>query len=797
MKDLPLTWRQFLQIVVDGIAPTGHGTELAGADGPRITESIDRSTDELRNREAESRRRVADLETQLDHVEKDSSLSTEERQQQKAALEDAIIKAGKEAKNALDAYWNPLLTLVRQVKGFNLGGIRGLRTLIGDETTPDDDLSRQSPEKRLFFLIEYRPGEMITQKGTYSDYAALHEQGVVRVCLEALQGESRTAKSCWKAPRFSASVVPRTWLGRAVNRLFSVGGQEKSLPTAPHEGSTTVIGNGTNLPGLTRSLWSDGEASGRQKRDFADRLMGLTSVVWKQPRTATLIAGDDEQGKSCRMVLIKRILLRECLLFADRDHTQPTHLYLSKMENFLNQSLPALLAQNRLFRPLFYVEEVGNWENLLKGLSRNNDTPVLPAQRRIGDSLPRKVRKWFGDLETSRLDDADQYRVVSELNDLLKRPDLCESKAWPSDKLPPEEQELREKGPKGRTVVETYRLNRLLVEGAFPGVFRSVRDFRPRLDADFEHLVKVVRDHSSVVPTPLRPREGEVIFEDGTAADGLYIILEGRVRLNLKSPGSHIAFNHLVENGFFGESCIDEEHPKYLYQAEALTNCNLLKIERRAILAIAKEFPDFNDMLLWEAARMRRRIEHAILGHRLPPVDLPPPTAAKLMRATNLLVIDMDRCTRCDQCVQACSASHQGHPRFHRANPDLRIGRFEIAGACVHCSDAPCLEDCPVGAIALLENGSVQVLRDRCISCRKCERVCPFGVIEYHPPIDAADGASADKEDYVVSHKCYLCLTPERDPPCVVACPYGAAKRGDPSVFFPGLRSMARFTDPE
>jgi Fe-S-cluster-containing dehydrogenase component/CRP-like cAMP-binding protein len=530
-------------------------------------------------------------------------------------------------------------------------------------------------------------------------------------------------------------------------------------------------------------------------RAFGDRLMGVTSVDWKQPRTATVIADDDPQGRPCRMVLIKRILL-ECLLFADRDRTNRSPLYQGKLEDFYAQSLPALLMRNRFFRPLFYVEEVRDWTSLLNCLAPAKGGQSRPL-RRVQAILPDAVPKRLGDLRPP-LADADKYRLVSDLNDLLDRTDLYDKEAWPPGALPQEERDLLQKGEKGRTVVDAYRLNRLLIEAALPGVFESVRGFSPRTHGDFLAMVQQIRSASAVVPTPLRPREGEVIFPQNGPADGLYFILEGRVRLSLDSPGGRIPFNHLVENGFFGEGCIDSvTHPHTLYQADALTNCNLLKIEQATVLALAAAFPDFGNKLRWEANRMKRREQQVRLGRRLPPAGLTPETAAKLMRATNLLVIDLDRCTRCDQCVQACTESHQGHPRFHRANPGFRIDQWEIAGACVHCSDAPCLEVCPVGAIALLENGSVQVLRDRCISCRLCEQACPFGVIEYHSPIDQADGASAKEADFVVSHKCDLCLTPKRDPPCVVACPYGAAQRGAPSTFFPGLKSMARFTDHE
>jgi Fe-S-cluster-containing hydrogenase component 2/CRP-like cAMP-binding protein len=717
MKDLPLTWREFLKILVRGIDP--DSTAL------NILESTPGSD------------------------------------------------------------WDQVLKALRSIKRYNLGGLLGLRNLMQDETELDDDLSQQSPEKRLFFLIEYQPKEVIMQRGAYSDYAALHLQGAVRVWLDAPPTWGGAAKSCWDAP-----LVPRSQLGSALLRLLPFSRRGRSLPTAPLEKAAALVGQ---------------DQADRSKllppaRGFADRLMGVTSVIWKQPRTATLIAENDNEGNACRMVLIKRIFLRQCLLFADGQQKQLSPLYEKKVEIFVDQSLPGLLAQNRLFRPLFYVEEVKKWAALLDGLALKGDTPVTLAKHQIAGLLLPDVRQWMRALAPPRPDEADKYRIVSELNDLLDRSDLYDAKVWPRDTLQPEERELLDQRPRERTVVETYRLNRLLIEAAFPAVFQTIRNSKPRTREDFTSIVNLIRTHPSWLPLPERPREGDIIFQEGTPANELYLILEGRVRLTLKAEEDRIPFNHLVENGFFGEDCIreksDDPEPIRLYKVEALTNCNLLKLGRLPVEAIATNYPDFKNKLIWESARMRRRAEQVRLGHRLPPVDVPPDMAAKLMRATNLLVIDMERCTRCDQCVQACTASHQGHPRFHRANPDFRMGRWEIAGACVHCCDAPCLEGCPVGAITLLENGSVQVLRDRCISCRKCERACPFGVIEYHPPIDKADGSSAKEDDFVVAHKCDLCLTPEREPPCVVACPYGAAMRGAPSGFFPGLKSMARFTSP-
>src|SRR5664279_6580836 len=65
-------------------------------------------------------------------------------------------------------------------------------------------------------------------------------------------------------------------------------------------------------------------------------------------------------------------------------------------------------------------------------------------------------------------------------------------------------------------------------------------------------------------------------------------------------------------------------------------------------------------------------------------------------RAT--MLIDLDRCTRCDDCVSACAATHDNNPRFIRQGPEA--SGVMVASACMHCVDPVCMIGCPTGAIS-------------------------------------------------------------------------------------------------
>jgi Fe-S-cluster-containing hydrogenase component 2 len=329
------------------------------------------------------------------------------------------------------------------------------------------------------------------------------------------------------------------------------------------------------------------------------------------------------------------------------------------------------------------------------------------------------------------------------------------------------------------------------VEHILPGLLKNSK-LLAGMAADFEQL-------ATLAGIELKHYDkGDVVIEQGDEAKSLSLIVNGIVQVSRMLPGAAALAAHLKDNDYFGHACVFDDVPRTA-RITAVTDVHIFTIPREVLRdGFFQLVPELEEKLKAEAkALMGENIEADALK-LLPPLEPPEPLVPKLMQARNILLIDMDVCTRCDQCVRACAATHEGIPRFHRGNPDLRFGKWEIAAACVHCINAPCQRACPVGAITFLDNGNVQIHRSRCISCEQCVDPCPFNVIEMleRRSPEEAPVANANK-DFAVATKCDLCLTDDRrETACVAACPYGAAERGPPDELFLGIEKWLQTNQP-
>lgn len=101
--------------------------------------------------------------------------------------------------------------------------------------------------------------------------------------------------------------------------------------------------------------------------------------------------------------------------------------------------------------------------------------------------------------------------------------------------------------------------------------------------------------------------------------------------------------------------------------------------------------------------------------------------------------------------------------------PPFQSHWLMMSDVCKHCSNAPCLEACPTGAIFRTEFDTVVVQQDICNGCGYCVPACPFGVIA----LEEADGKA---------HKCTLCydrLKGGLEPACAKSCPTESIQFGE------------------
>ena len=98
-----------------------------------------------------------------------------------------------------------------------------------------------------------------------------------------------------------------------------------------------------------------------------------------------------------------------------------------------------------------------------------------------------------------------------------------------------------------------------------------------------------------------------------------------------------------------------------------------------------------------------------------------------------IMVIDASRCVGCEACVVACKTENavpEGQYRDWVVQetrgefPELEL--FIQSQRCNHCTDAPCVANCPTGASYYRGDGTVQVDRDACTGLPRLHRLLPL-----------------------------------------------------------------------
>lgn len=160
-----------------------------------------------------------------------------------------------------------------------------------------------------------------------------------------------------------------------------------------------------------------------------------------------------------------------------------------------------------------------------------------------------------------------------------------------------------------------------------------------------------------------------------------------------------------------------------------------------------------------------------------PLVRLHPSSRTALGSVVQLgFVIDQSRCIGCHACTVACKSENDvpvgdfrtwvkyveegSFPDVERAFTVLR---------CNQCTDAPCIEICPVTALDKRPDGIVDIDPDQCIGCKGCLQACPYDALFLN-------------EEKGTAQKCHFCAHRTEiglAPACTVVCPTEALIPGD------------------
>src|SRR5213075_305202 len=269
---------------------------------------------------------------------------------------------------------------------------------------------------------------------------------------------------------------------------------------------------------------------------------------------------------------------------------------------------------------------------------------------------------------------------------------------------------------------------------------------------------------------------GQAIVQQGEPADSFYLVRIGFVKVSENYPGGEMVLAYLSRGDYFGEIGLLGGGVRTA-TCTALDHVELVRISGDDFRDMVELFASVRIGL--EAVAAERRAANQQRMHMVHNVPIDQFLSKGLMEAQSLLILDLQNCTRCDACVNACAEAHDGVTRLVRDG--LRFEGYLVATSCRQCRDPLCMVGCPVGSIRR-RNSLEVIIEDWCVGCGLCANNCPYGNINLHE-FPAPEGSVGQKATVKKATSCNLCYD-HPEPSCVYACPHDAAHRVTPTQFF-------------
>lgn len=278
-----------------------------------------------------------------------------------------------------------------------------------------------------------------------------------------------------------------------------------------------------------------------------------------------------------------------------------------------------------------------------------------------------------------------------------------------------------------------------------------------------------------------------IIAKQGEYVDGLIMIRNGFARLSRSRGDGEQTIAYLGKGQTFGfrELChnwrTDQQRPWSL-TLRAVGYVDVLKIPTSTIEKMVLPnirlsnlpplYPEPGAVTNRRKVRRDNSLDQNLLEFLV---------GRRYINGTQAMVIDLDRCTRCDDCVRACASTHDNNPRFVRHGE--KHDHWMIANACMHCMDPVCMIGCPTGAIGRSEEtGTVTINDNTCVGCSTCANSCPYDnirMVEIHDAKGLPILSTQQQTPILKATKCDLCASQPSGPACQRACPHDALMRVD------------------
>lgn len=300
----------------------------------------------------------------------------------------------------------------------------------------------------------------------------------------------------------------------------------------------------------------------------------------------------------------------------------------------------------------------------------------------------------------------------------------------------------------------------------------------------------------AAVPEAERLEREPLIVEQGGYPDGLLLIRSGFARVAQRYHNGLRTQRYIGQGTMFGLEEIlagwqGNNSVAYTHSLRAVGYADVLRVPT----ALLEEFvlptlttTQIADLLgtggaaadsRMAAVRSAARADSGALG--LPASLVEGLVDHHFINGRAAMLINLDRCVRCDACTEACAAAHDNNPRFNRHG--RRLDKLMIANACMHCVDPVCMIGCPTGAIhRASEAGEVIISDETCIGCGTCANSCPYDNIRMVEIRDDRGRFIFDEVSQMPvrkATKCDLCIDQLGGPACERACPYDALRRAD------------------